>query len=69
MLNVNLNTETPWSSGVAFKIINALGGSSNTLVVGGAVRNWLLDENVNDIDLATKILPEKIYEITIRYRT
>ncbi len=59
MLNVSLNSETPWSSGVALKIISALGGSSNTLVVGGAVRNWLLDENVNDIDLATKILPEK----------
>ena len=52
MLNVSLNSETPWSSGVALKIISALGGSSNTLVVGGAVRNWLLDENVNDIDLA-----------------
>ena len=60
MLNVSLNSETPWSSGVALKIISALGGSSNTLVVGGAVRNWLLDENVNDIDLATKILPKNL---------
>ena len=59
MLNVNLNIETPWSSGVALKIITTLGGSANTLVVGGAVRNWLIDENVNDIDFASKFLPKK----------
>ena len=59
MLNVNLNTETPWSSGVALKIITTLGGSANTLAVGGAVRNWLIDENVKDIDFASKFLPKK----------
>ena len=59
MLNVNFNTNTPWSSGTALEIINILGGSTNTLVVGGAVRNWLDDKTVNDIDFASKYLPKK----------
>tara|TARA_B100000686_G_scaffold305938_1_gene344913 strand:- start:29533 stop:30789 length:1257 start_codon:yes stop_codon:yes gene_type:complete len=59
MLNVNFNTKTPWSSGVALKIINILGGSEKTLVVGGAVRDWLTDNPVKDIDFASKFLPEK----------
>ena len=63
MLNVSFNTKTPWSSGLALKIINILGGSENTLVVGGAVRNWLNDEPVNDIDFATKLLPEKAMKL------
>ena len=59
MLNVNFNTKTPWSSGVALKIINILGGSEKTLVVGGAVRDWLSNKPVKDIDFASKFLPEK----------
>ena len=59
MLNVNFNTKTPWSSGVALKIINILGGSEKTLVVGGAVRDWLTNNTVKDIDFASKLLPEK----------
>ena len=59
MLNVNFNTKMPWSSGVAFKIINILGGSEKTLVVGGAVRDWLSNKPVKDIDFASKFLPEK----------
>mgnify|MGYP003951650707 CR=1 FL=1 len=59
MLNVNLNSNTPWSSGVPYKILNVLGGSDKTLVVGGAVRDWLRNSQVVDIDFATKILPKE----------
>ena len=37
MLSVNLNKNPPWSSGVPFKILKALGGAEKTLIVGGAV--------------------------------
>jgi poly(A) polymerase len=59
MLNVNLNRKPPWSSGVAYKILSILGGSDKTMIVGGAVRDWLCDFPVGDIDFATKLLPKE----------
>ena len=63
MLSVNLNREPPWSSGVPLKILKALGGSDKTLIVGGAVRDWLCDDPVEDIDFATKLLPKDAMKI------
>ena len=66
MLNVNLNISPPWSSGVAYEIMMALGGSDKTLIVGGAVRDWLSDVPVNDIDFASKLLPEESMKILLK---
>jgi poly(A) polymerase len=38
------------------------GGHPNSLFVGGCVRNALLGEEVADIDLATKLLPEQVMQ-------
>ncbi|PPR17037.1 MAG: CCA-adding enzyme [Alphaproteobacteria bacterium MarineAlpha9_Bin3] len=65
MLSVNLNTNPPWSSGAPLKILKILGGSDKTMVVGGAVRDWLCDEPVEDIDFATKLLPEEAMKILL----
>ena len=65
MLNVNLNISPPWSSGVAFDIMMALGGSDKTMIVGGAVRDWLSNVPVNDIDFASKLLPEESMKVLI----
>ncbi|MES2906555.1 MAG: CCA tRNA nucleotidyltransferase [Pseudomonadota bacterium] len=35
----------------------------STRIVGGAVRNALLDEPIGDIDFATKILPQRVSEL------
>ena len=51
MLSVNLNRKPPWSSGVPFEILKALGGADKTLIVGGAVRDWLCDEPIGDIEV------------------
>ena len=59
MLSVNLNRETPWSSGTPYDILIVLGGSDKTMIVGGAVRDWLNEEPVKDIDFATKLLPKE----------
>ena len=59
MLSVNLNRETPWSSGTPYDILKVLGGSDKTMIVGGAVRDWLNEEPVKDIDFATKLLPKE----------
>jgi tRNA nucleotidyltransferase/poly(A) polymerase len=59
MLNVNLNISPPWSSGVAYDIMMILGGSEKTMIVGGAVRDWLSGSPVNDIDFASKLLPDE----------
>ena len=66
MLNVNLNISPPWSSGVAYEIMMALGGSDKTLIVGGAVRDWLSNVPVNDIDFASKLLPEESMKILLK---
>src|SRR5210317_2202057 len=65
MLSVNLNRNPPWSSGVPLKILQTLGGSDKTMIVGGAVRDWLSDEPVDDIDFATKLLPEEAMKILL----
>lgn len=65
MLSVNLNSNPPWSSGVPLKILQTLGGSDKTMIVGGAVRDWLSDEPVDDIDFATKLLPEEAMKILL----
>ena len=65
MLSVNLNKKPPWSSGTPFEILKALGGADKTMIVGGAVRDWLSDEPVEDIDFATKLLPKKAMQILL----
>jgi len=45
-------------------IMNALNAEAqNALFVGGCVRNLLLDEPVDDIDIATKHTPQQVQEI------
>jgi len=65
MLSVNLNRTPPWSSGVPLEILKALGGADKTLIVGGAVRDWLCDEPIGDIDFATKLLPNESIQILL----
>ena len=65
MLSVNLNRTPPWSSGVPLEILKALGGADKTLIVGGAVRDWLCDEPIGDIDFATKLLPNESLQILL----
>ncbi|MEO0957852.1 MAG: CCA tRNA nucleotidyltransferase, partial [Pseudomonadota bacterium] len=40
--------------------MEALGGGEAAFLVGGAVRNALLDTPPGDIDLATPLLPEEV---------
>lgn len=42
------------------KAVMAALGEGNALFVGGCVRNALLGETVDDIDIATKLTPEKV---------
>ena len=65
MLSVNLNRNPPWSSGVPFEILKALGGADKTLIVGGAVRDWLCDEPIGDIDFATKLPPNESLQLLL----
>jgi len=65
MLSVNLNRSPPWSSGVPLEILKALGGADKILIVGGAVRDWLCDEPIGDIDFATKLLPNESLQILL----
>ena len=65
MLSVNLNISPPWSYGVAYDIMMALGGSDKTMIVGGAIRDWLSDIPVKDIDFATKLSPEEAMIILV----
>ncbi|MBJ85344.1 MAG: hypothetical protein CMJ11_01870 [Pelagibacterales bacterium] len=65
MLSVNLNRNPPWSSGVPFEILKALGGADKTLIVGGAVRDWLCDESIGDIDFATKLPPNESLQLLL----
>jgi poly(A) polymerase len=67
MLSVNLNRETPWSSGTPYDILKVLGGSDKTMVVGGAVRDWLNEEPVKDIDFATKLLPKEAMQALLDF--
>ncbi len=65
MLSVNLNRNPPWSSGAPFEILKALGGADKTLIVGGAVRDWLCDESIGDIDFATKLPPNESLQLLL----
>ena len=66
MLNVNLNISPPWSSGIAYEIMMILGGSDKTMIVGGAVRDWLSGIPVKDIDFASKLLPDESMKILLK---
>jgi len=66
MLNVNLNISPPWSSGIAYEIMMVLGGSDKTMIVGGAVRDWLSGIPVKDIDFASKLLPDESMKILLK---
>ena len=51
------------------KILNNNGSEDNLRIVGGAIRNFLINKNINDYDLSCKFLPEqniKILEYVIR---
>jgi len=67
MLSVNLNREPPWSSGTPYEILKVLGGSNKTMIVGGAVRDWLNKEPVKDIDFATKLLPKEALQTLLDF--
>lgn len=45
-----------------FQAIAGVGGEAR--IVGGAVRNALLDEQVRDIDIATTLRPEQVVEVS-----
>ncbi len=57
-------TSAPWLFGSTLQAILETfnGDGAVTRVVGGAVRNALLDTPVSDIDLATTLLPEQVAE-------
>ena len=42
--------------------LNMENDAPQTLFVGGCVRNWILNKEVHDIDLATKYTPEAVME-------
>jgi poly(A) polymerase len=54
--------DAPWlSSGPAARVLELLGGDGEEArVVGGAVRNALLNIPIGDIDIATTALPEEV---------
>ena len=45
------------------KILNNNGSEDNLRIVGGAIRNFLINENINDYDLSCKFLPEQNIKI------
>ena len=51
-----------WMSASETKAVMAALGQGNALFVGGCVRNALLGEEVEDIDIATKLPPEAVME-------
>src|SRR5215472_17056037 len=54
--------DVPWlNSGPASRVLKLLnGGGEEARVVGGAVRNALLNVPIGDIDIATTALPEEV---------
>src|ERR1700710_2587265 len=54
--------DAPWlSSGPAARVLELLGGNGEEArVVGGAVRNALLNIRIGDIDIATTALPDEV---------
>ncbi len=50
-----------WSQGAPARLLAALGGDGEgARVVGGAVRNALLDEPIGEIDIATTAIPDEV---------
>jgi poly(A) polymerase len=42
------------------RLIAVLGGPQDTRLIGGAVRDTMLEQDVSDIDLATRLLPDDV---------
>jgi poly(A) polymerase len=57
-----VETITPqgWMRSAESKAVMSALGEGNALFVGGCVRNVLLDEVVEDIDIATKLVPQDV---------
>ena len=55
---------TLWNERSGFEELCALLGAQDGHVrlVGGAVRDWLLGMNANDVDLATRLLPDEVMQ-------
>ncbi|MEZ5712782.1 MAG: CCA tRNA nucleotidyltransferase [Sphingobium sp.] len=56
--------DTLWNERPGFQDLCALLGAQDghVRIVGGAVRDWLLGIDVNDIDLATPLLPDEVMQ-------
>ena len=62
MSNVRRLTDAPWlRSGPAARVLKLLNANGEEArVVGGAVRNALLDRPIGDVDIATTAVPEEV---------
>src|SRR5712671_6640135 len=62
MTNARVLDDAPWfKSGPAVRVLEMLNGNGEEArVVGGAVRNALLDVPIGDIDIATTAVPEEV---------
>lgn len=58
---MNISGKAPWLDDTDVKVLlNALNnGGNETRVIGGAVRNFLLQHDAGDIDFATTLLPDE----------
>ena len=56
--------QRPWMSAVetvaVFDVLEAAGGADCARYVGGCVRNSLIGQPVNDIDIATRLTPDQV---------
>ena len=64
-MKADLTVEPPeWmresSTQKIMSVLNEEGQAATTLFVGGCIRNWILQKEVHDIDLATKLKPEEV---------
>ncbi len=60
MKSVSTLKAQDWMNAPETKSVMDALGDGNALFVGGCVRNTLLDEPVEDIDIATKLVPEEV---------
>ena len=60
--------DAPWlGSGPAARVLELLNGEGEEArVVGGAVRNALLNIPIGDIDIATTAVPDEVSAVTLR---
>lgn len=57
-----MNTSKQWE--IALRVIETIERAGyEAYIVGGAVRDYLLNKEVNDVDIATSALPEEVKEI------